>query len=332
MRVASAPRLISGGGLRFFVTGCAGFVGSNLTDRLLAGGHEIVGYDNFSTGREAFLLGASQSDRFTLITGDLLDSECLTRAMAGSEFVFHLAANADVRFGTDHPRKDLEQNTIGTSNVLEAMRANGVRRIAFASTGSIYGEAPCFPTPEFSPLPVQTSLYGASKLAAECFIEAFCEGFGMQAFIFRFVSILGERYTHGHVIDFYKQLRSHPAYLEVLGNGSQRKSYLYVQDCLDAMLLAIESARGKVNIYNLGTDEYCEVSDSIGWICAHIGLAPELRYKGGDRGWIGDNPFIFLDCTSIRSLGWRPRLSIRQAVIRTVEFLEQNPAIAEQAA
>jgi UDP-glucose 4-epimerase len=154
----------------------------------------------------------------------------------------------------------------------------------------------------------------------------------MRAFIFRFVSILGERYTHGHVVDFYKQLRAHPEYLEVLGNGSQRKSYLYVHDCLDAMLLAIESAPGKVNIFNLGLDENCEVNDSIRWICARLGLAPELRYSGGDRGWVGDNPFIFLDCTAIRSLGWRPKLNIQQAVIRTVEFLEQNPAITEVAA
>jgi UDP-glucose 4-epimerase len=318
--------------LRFFLTGCAGFIGSNLTDRLLADGHEVVGYDNFSTGRAGFLDSASCSDRFTLITGDLLDSKKLTSGMAGCEFVFHLAANADVRFGTDHPQKDLEQNTIATVNVLEAMRLNGVRDIAFSSTGSVYGEASCFPTPESAPMPIQTSLYGASKLAAECFIEAFCEGFGMRAYIFRFVSILGERYTHGHVVDFYRQLRAHPEYLEVLGNGSQRKSYLYVQDCIDAIMLAIESARGKVNIFNLGLDEYCEVNDSIRWICRHLGLAPELRYSGGSRGWVGDNPFIFLDCTGIRSLGWRPRLNIQQAVVCTVEFLEQNPAIAEVAA
>lgn len=317
--------------MRFFLTGCAGFIGSNLTDRLLAAGHQVVGYDNFSTGRTMFLESASRSGNFKLITGDLLDPAELTPAMAGCEFVFHLAANADVRFGTDHPRKDLEQNTIATMNVLEAMRANGVREIAFSSTGSIYGEAATIPTPENTSIPIQTSLYGASKIAAEGFIEAFCEGFGMRAFIFRFVSILGERYTHGHVVDFYKQLRAHPEYLLVLGNGTQRKSYLYVQDCLDAMLLAIEHAHGKVNIFNLGTDEYCQVNDSIRWICDHLGLTPELRYTGGDRGWVGDNPFIFLDCAAVRSLGWRPNLSIRQAVIRTVEFLEQNPAVAEAA-
>ena len=318
--------------MRFFVTGCAGFIGSNLTDRLLAAGHQVVGYDNFSTGRPSFLETASRSTQFKLITGDLLDANKLTAAMEGCDFVFHLAANADVRFGTDHPRKDIEQNTIATMNVLEAMRVNGVRDIAFSSTGSIYGEASSFPTPESAPLPIQTSLYGASKIAAEGFIEAFCEGFGMRAFIFRFVSILGERYTHGHVIDFYKQLQAHPDFLQVLGNGTQRKSYLYVQDCLDAMLLAIESAHGKVNILNLGTDEYCEVNDSIRWICGHLGLNPELRYGGGDRGWVGDNPFIFLDCAAVSSLGWRPQLTIQQAVIRTVEFLEQNPSITEAAA
>ncbi len=318
--------------MRFFVSGCAGFIGSSLTDRLLAANHQVVGYDNFSTGMAAFLKSASRCERFTLITGDLLDTEKLNHAMAGCEFVFHLAANADVRFGTDHPRKDLEQSTIATVNVLEAMRVNGVRDIAFSSTGSVYGEASCFPTPENASMPVQTSLYGAAKLAAEGFIEAFCEGFGMRAFVFRFVSVLGERYTHGHVIDFYRQLRAHPEYLEVLGNGTQRKSYLYVQDCLDAMLLAIESAPGKVNIFNLGLDEYCEVNDSIRWLCGHLGLAPELRYSGGARGWVGDNPFIFLDCTAIRSWGWRPKLNIQQAVIRTIEFLEHNPAITGVAA
>jgi len=318
--------------LRFFVTGCAGFIGSNLTDRLLAANHQVIGYDNFSTGRMRFLQAASRSSQFTLKTGDLLDTKTLAAAMAGCNFVFHLAANADVRFGTDHPRKDLEQNTVATMNVLEAMRASNVRDVAFSSTGSIYGEAVTFPTPESSPIPIQTSLYGASKIAAEAFIEAYCEGFGMRAFIFRFVSILGERYTHGHVVDFYRQLRTHPQYLQVLGNGTQRKSYLYVHDCLDAMLLAIEAARDKVNIFNLGTEEYCEVRDSIGWICDHLGLKPEIRYTGGDRGWVGDNPFIFLDCAAVRSLGWRPKLTIQQSVIRTVEYLEQNPAIAETAA
>jgi UDP-glucose 4-epimerase len=258
--------------VKFAVTGGAGFIGSNLVDHLLQRGHDVVAFDNFSTGQRRFLESAAASPRFTLVEGDTLDLPALTRAFAGADFAFHLAANADVRHGTEHPRKDLEQNTIATFNVLEAMRANGVRRVAFSSTGSIYGEPEVFPTPEDAPFPVQTSLYGASKLAGEGLIQAYCEGFGFQGFIFRFVSLLGERYSHGHVFDFFHSLRRDPNELRVLGNGQQRKSYLYVQDCIDAMMLAIERAEGKVNVFNLGTDEYCQVVDSIGWITGHLGV------------------------------------------------------------
>jgi UDP-glucose 4-epimerase len=258
-----------------------------------------------------------------------LDPAGLADAMAGAEIVFHLAANADVRFGVEHPRKDLEQNTIATFNVLEAMRATGARRIVFSSTGSIYGEAAVIPTPEDAPFPVQTSLYGASKLAGEGLIHAYCEGFGFQAWIFRFVSILGERYTHGHVFDFYRSLRANPSSLRVLGNGRQRKSYLYIHDCIDAILLAIERATGKVNVFNLGTDEFCELNDSIRWISEHLQISPVLDYAGGDRGWIGDNPFIFLDTTRIRALGWAPKLSIKEGVVRTLQYLQTHPALLE---
>jgi UDP-glucose 4-epimerase len=207
------------------------------------------------------------------------------------------------------------------------MRLAGLSRIAFSSTGSVYGEASVIPTPENAPFPVQTSLYGASKLAAEGLIAAYAEAFGFQAWIFRFVSILGERYTHGHVIDFYRQLLEHPRELRVLGDGTQRKSYLYVQDCIDAIFLALDRAAARINIFNLGTDEYCRVADSVHWICEHLGLDPAIHYSGGDRGWVGDNPFIFLDCTRIRTLGWRPSMSIRQAVIRTVGHLQNNPGL-----
>jgi UDP-glucose 4-epimerase len=312
-----------------FVTGAAGFFGSNLVDRLLAEGHTVTGFDNFSTGQRRFLESANSQPGFRLVEGDLLELDAVKSAMTGSDFVFHLAANADVRFGPDHPRRDLEQNTIVTWNVLEAMRASGAKRIAFSSTGSVYGEPDVFPTPETAPFPVQTSLYGASKLAAEGMIAAYATAFGYQSWIFRFVSILGERYTHGHVLDFYRQLLAHPERLDVLGNGRQRKSYLYVQDCVNAILLAAEKCTGAVNILNLGTDEYCEVNDSIGWISGHLGVSPRLKYAGGERGWIGDSPFIFLDCARMRSLGWRPALSIRQGVLRTVEYLQQNPWVLE---
>ena len=316
--------------MKAFVTGAAGFIGSTLVDRLLADGHEVTGFDNFSTGFRAFLDSALAHPRFRLIEGDLLDPGAVEHAIGDAEFVFHLAANADVRFGPEHPGWDLEQNAVATWNVLEAMRANSARRIVFSSTGSVYGEPEIFPTPEDAPFPVQTSLYGASKVAAEGMIAAYVAAFGFQAWVFRFVSILGERYTHGHVFDFYQQLRAHPGRLDVLGNGRQRKSYLYVQDCISAILLAAESASAPVNIFNLGTDEYCQVNDSIRWITAALGLSPELRYAGGERGWVGDSPFIFLDCSRIRSLGWKPELSIEQGIIRTLEYLRANSWVLEE--
>ena len=316
--------------MHYFITGCAGFIGSSLVDRLLETGNVVTGYDNFSTGQEDFIASALQHPNFQLVRADVLDLPALTEAMRGADFVFHLAANADVRFGTEHPRKDLEQNTIATYNILEAMRANNIKRIAFSSTGSVYGEAKVIPTPEDAPFPVQTSLYGASKLAGEGLIAAYCEGFEFTGYIFRFVSILGERYSHGHVFDFYKKLLENPNELPVLGNGRQRKSYLYIQDCIDAILFAIDKTQEKVNIFNLGTDEYCEVNNSIGWICDHLRLNPQRIYSGGERGWIGDNPFIFLDTAKIRSLGWKPKLTIQHGIIRTLEYLQANHWLLEQ--
>ena len=316
--------------MKAFVSGGAGFIGSNLVDRLLDVGHEVTVYDNLSTGLLQFLEYAKDFDRFRLVEGDLLDEGSLSESIAGHEFVFHLAANADVRFGTEHPRRDLEQNTIVTNNVLEAMRKNGISKIAFASTGSVYGDATVIPTPENAPFPIQTSLYAASKLAGEGLIAAYCGGFGFQSWIFRFVSILGERYTHGHVFDFYRKLKQNPSRLEVLGNGKQRKSYLYIQDCIDAMLFALEKSNESVNVLNLGVDGYCEVNDSIGWICEELGVSPKLEYSGGDRGWIGDNPFIFLDTSKIRDLGWKPKLSIQDGVLKTIQYLKTNEWVFEE--
>jgi len=310
--------------MTYLVTGCAGFIGSSLVDRLLSAGEKVVGIDNLSSGQIRFLDAALKNPSFRFVEADLLNPEAITPAFKGVEKVFHLAANADVRFGTDHPRRDLEQNTIATYNVLEAMRANGVKKILFSSTGSVYGESKVIPTPEDGPFPIQTSLYGASKLAGEGLIAAYCEGFGFQSWVFRFVSILGERYTHGHVFDFYRKLKEDPTILPVLGNGQQKKSYLYIQDCLDAMLLALEKATDKVNVLNLGVDGYCQVNDSIGWICESLKVKPTMQYSGGDRGWIGDNPFIFLETKRIQALGWKPKHTIREGVLKTVDFLQKN--------
>jgi UDP-glucose 4-epimerase len=215
------------------------------------------------------------------------------------------------------------------------MRANGVRRIAFSSTGSTYGEATLIPTPEDAPFPIQTSLYAASKVAGETLLSSYAEGGQIdEAYIFRFVSILGERYTHGHVFDFYRQLVEHPDRLKVLGDGRQRKSYLYVQDCIDAVLHVTRqhtarTARHHTQIYNLGTAEYVEVNQSIGYISAALGLKPKLEYTGGDRGWIGDNPFIFLETKKIQATGWQPKLTIEQGIIRTLRWLEANRWVYE---
>ncbi len=315
--------------MNYFVTGGAGFIGSNLVDRLLADGHHVTAFDNFCTGQRQFLADAAKNARFALVEGDLLDKPALTRAVSGHDFVFHLAANADVRFGTNHPDRDLQQNTIATFNVLEAMRQNGVKRVGFSSTGSVYGEAEVFPTPENAPFPIQTSLYAASKVAGEGLISAYATGFGFQAFIFRFVSILGERYTHGHVFDFYAKLLDNPHAIEVLGDGKQRKSYLYVQDCVDAIFTVVEKATEPVNVVNLGAAEYCQVDNSLGWICDRLGLKPKVNHTGGSRGWIGDSPFIFLDTKKLQSFGWKQKLSIRDAVIRTLDYLRANPWVIE---
>ncbi len=316
------------------VTGAAGFIGSNLVDRLLADGVPVVGYDRFSTGRAEFLAGAEKSPLFNLVRGDLFDSAKLSTAMRDCGAVIHLAANADVRHGLEHPLRDFEQNTAGTMHVLEAMRAAGVRDLVFASTGSVYGDCAVFPTPEDAPMPRQTSLYGASKVAAEGFIAAYAEGFGLRARICRFVSILGPRYSHGHVFDFCRQLRANPKVLRILGDGTARKSYLAVEDCVAGvqavMKQGAEREGGFCEIYNLGTDEFCRVGESVGWIVEALGLAPALEYTGGERGWVGDNPFILLDTRKIRALGWEPRCSIRQGVVNTVRWLQENPWIFQE--
>lgn len=315
---------------RACVTGGAGFIGSTLADRLSSMGVEVVVVDDFRTGRREFIAELLERPATQLIEGDVLDSDLLEEAFTGCDWVFHLQANADVRHGLEHPLRDLEQNTIATSKVLEAMRATKVRRIAFSSTGSVYGEPEVFPTPEDAPFPVQTSLYAASKLAGEGLIEAYAHGYEMTGLIFRFVSLLGERYTHGHVFDFYRSLKRDPERLRVLGDGRQQKSYLYVQDCVSAMLTAAgahEQETGAARIYNLGSDETVTVDRSLATIVSHLGLDPAIEHAGGRRGWIGDSPLIHLDCSRIRSLGWTPTLSIAEATVRTLEWFDAHPFV-----
>lgn len=315
--------------MKVVVTGGAGFIGSNLCRLLVERGDHVLVLDDFSTGREEFLAGLSPASGLEVVRCDLYrEADRLPDLVKGADAVVHLAANADVRFGLDAPRRDLEQNVIATHNVLEAVRRAGVPELVFSSTGSVYGEAAVVPTPEDAPFPVQTSLYGASKAAAEGFIAAYVEGYGLAATVYRFVSVLGRHYTHGHVIDFVAQLVEHPETLRILGDGRQRKSYLEVGDCVRAIASRLGSAKG-FEVFNLGVDGYCTVDESASWICARMGVEPAREYTGGERGWVGDNPFIFLDTSKVVGSGWTPQYSIREAVERTVDFLLANRWVVE---
>jgi UDP-glucose 4-epimerase len=215
-----------------------------------------------------------------------------------------------------------------TQNVLEAMRGAGTKEIAFASTGSVYGEPTLIPTPEDAPFPVQTSIYATTKIAAEGLLTSYAQAKPapeIRAWIFRFVSLLGPRYTHGHVVDFYRKLKADPTRLPVLGNGLQKKSYLHVADCISAMFVAVEKAREPINVFNLGHTDWIEVKDSIAIITKAMGVSPTLEYAGGERGWPGDSPKILLDTARIRGLGWAPTKSIEEGVVETLKFLAENP-------
>lgn len=309
------------------VTGGAGFIGSNLVDYLLASGERVRVVDNFSTGRDPFL--PVENLNLEVISGDLTDPQICNLAVRGCSAVFHLAANADVRHGWNDPMRDLEQNVKVTQLLLESCRVHAVRRFIFSSTGSIYGSATQIPTSEDCPFPTQTSLYGASKLAAEGLIFAYAEGGFIDPIIFRFVSILGPRYTHGHIFDFVKQLIDDASKLKVLGDGYQTKSYLHVFDCVRALYQSLKS-EALTGVFNLGTREVITVNESIGIISNELGCEPQLLYSGGRQGWVGDNPHIFLNTDQIEATGWRPTKSIRESVRETVSWLTDNQWVYKQ--
>ena len=312
-------------GKHVLVTGGAGFIGSHVCDAVLARGARVTVFDDFSTGFREFL---PKGDRVRLVEADLLDAPRVVEAMKGVDFVFHMAANADIKDNFAEPRKCIDQNVVVTQNVLEAMRATGTKEIAFSSTGSVYGEATVIPTPEDVAFPVQTSIYATSKVAAEGLLTSYAQpaaGFGMKTWIFRFVSLLGPRYTHGHVADFFRKLKSDPKRLPVLGNGLQKKSYLHVGDCVAAMLTAVEKAREPVNVFNLGHTDWIEVKASIQVIVKTLGLSPVIEYGGGERGWPGDSPKILLDTRRIEALGWKATKSIEESIVETLRFLGENP-------
>ena len=306
--------------MRIVITGGAGFIGSNLCHRLLDDGYRVVSIDNLSTGHRQFLEPIMPHRDFEFVELDLLEpGDALEQLFEGADAVAHLAANADVRSGWDDPERDLRQNVLASHRVLEAVRRSEVPNLVFTSSGSVYGEAGVIPTPETCPFPVQTSLYAASKLAVEGFVQAYAEKTGLRAVILRFVSVLGQHYTHGHVIDFVRSLRRDPARLRVLGDGAQRKSYLHIDDCVRAVSQLLRTDAD--GVFNLGLDDTCTVRESVGWICEQLGVDPEVEFTGGRQGWVGDNPHIHLAIDRILATGWVPRRSIRDAVQTTVDWL-----------
>jgi UDP-glucose 4-epimerase len=315
-------------GKHVLVTGGAGFIGSHVADAVLAKGARVTVFDDFSTGYREFVpQGEAVRDRVTLVEADLLDAGRVVHAMKGVDFVFHMAANADIKDNLLHPRKCVDQNIVVTQNVLEAMRASGTKQIAFASTGSVYGEPNVLPTPEDYAFPVQTSIYATSKVAAEGLLTSYAQAAPAPAFqvwIFRFVSLLGPRYTHGHVVDFYRKLKDDPTRLPVLGDGRQKKSYLHVTDCVTGMLVAVDRAREPINVFNLGHTDWIEVRESIRVIVKTMGLSPRIEFAGGERGWPGDSPKILLDTKRIQSLGWNATKSIEESIVETLRYLEAN--------
>ena len=306
------------------VTGCAGFIGSNLVDELLKKEIFVIGVDNFRTGKKLHIKDHLKNKNFIFKKKDLTKMYDVKSVFKKKiDIIFHMAANADVRKGCLNPLNDLKYNTIMTSNILEQVRIKKIKKFIFCSTGSIYGESKTIPTPENDNFPVQTSMYGASKLACEGLIQAYSEAYEIKSYIFRFVSILGPRYTHGHIIDFFKKLKKNKNKLEILGDGNQKKSYLHVKDCVSAILHVInKKINNKVNIYNLGTDESITVKESAKIICNYLNLKPKIYYTGGTRGWIGDVPVIKLKTQKIRSTGWKPKYSIKNSIIDTLKYLQ----------
>lgn len=309
--------------MRALVTGGAGFIGSHLVDRLVEGGYErITVYDNFSSGREDFIQHHRNKRYFKLVRADLLDGDVLDRELKEDyDVVFHLAAIPDVRLGEKMPEVS-KIDIIATYNLLDAMRKRDVKEIVFSSSSTVYGEGSSIPLREdFGPL-LPISVYGAAKLACEGLISAFCHTFDIKGWIFRFANVVGSRSTHGVIFDFIKKLRKNPKELEILGNGKQRKSYLYISDCIDGMLFGYKKSKEQINLFNIGTEGATEVNEIARMVIDEMGLKDvRFRYTGGDRGWKGDVPRFQFDISKIKSLGWKPRYGSDEAVRKAIRDL-----------
>jgi len=307
--------------LRVFVTGGAGFIGSHLVDALMGKGYVVTVYDNLSSGRMDFIEHHIGKKNFSFIEADLLDQKKLEECLEGYDVVFHLAANPDVRLGVEKPDV-AKQDIIATYNLLDVMRLKNVKRIVFSSSSTVYGETPPISLSEdYGPL-LPISVYGAAKLASEGLVSSFCHTFDMQAWIFRFANVVGLRCTHGVIFDFINKLKKNPEELEILGDGRQRKSYLYVSDCVDGMLFGFENAKDQINLFNLGSDGATEVNRIAEMVVDEMKLRDvRFKYTGGKRGWKGDVPRFQFDISKIKKLGWKPKYNSDDAVRMAINDL-----------
>lgn len=312
--------------MKYLITGGAGFIGSHIVDYLIEKGNKVIVYDNFSTGKDLFINHHLKNKNFRLVRGDILDNATLNKAMKGVNFVFHMAAHADVKSGYLDHNIDHTQNLEGTRNILEIMFKNNVSKIAFASTASVYGDANIHPTPEDFPF-APTSLYGATKAACEHYIQAFASYYNWQFFIFRFVSFIGERYTHGIIFDVLKNIKKNPRVLNLLSDGTPKKSSVYIKDGIEAIFKVINSSLAQNNIFNIGHDDILTVDEIVDIILKIANVKIKKKYTGGDKGWIGDNNFVYLDNTKLKKLGWKAMYSFKEGIEKTVLFLQNNPHI-----
>ena len=306
--------------MKCFITGGAGFIGSNLVDGLIKE-HEITVFDNLSLGKKEFIEHHLQNEKFNFIKADLLDFKKLKESVKDHDVVFHLAANSDIS-NNQITDIDFKNGTIATYNVLESMRLNNIKQIIFSSTSAVYGEAKIKPTQEdYGPL-FPISHYGASKLAAEALISAFCHNFMMKSWIFRFANIVGKNSTHGAVFDFINKLRNNNERLHILGDGSQAKPYLHVKDCVSGMVFGWKNSNDEINYFNLGCEGATKVSDIAKMVIKEMKLKNvKLEYTGKERGWPGDVPQVRLDISKINKLGWKTKLSSDQAVRMAIKDL-----------
>ena len=307
--------------MKAFVTGGAGFIGSHLVDRLIEEGHFVTAYDDLSSGRKEFIKHHLEKDVFNFINADLIEKDVLEKSLEEHDVVFHIAANPDVRKGADKPsiaKKDI----LATYNLLDAMRKKRVNKIVFSSSSTVYGETPAKPLPEeYGPL-LPISVYGAAKLASEGLISSFCHTFDMQGWIFRFANVVGMRGTHGVIFDFINKLNKDPTKLEILGDGKQRKPYLYVTECVDGILFGFKHSNEEINVFNLGVDSATQVTRIGELVVEEMNLKNvEFSYTGGKRGWKGDIPHFQLSIEKMKKLGWKPELSSDEAVRKAIRDL-----------